>query len=148
MCSVPFGMSSIAVEVRRAEESVQRSSLQQDLERVRQLASVLDAKFQIAGIRFGWDAIVGLVPVVGDVAMAVVGTYPLYVAHKHKLGKIVRARMIGNLALDWAVGAVPLVGDLFDVAFKAHLKNARLLEQAVEKHLERSAAAIPRPAAP
>ena len=126
-------MSNIAVEVHRAPESGPGSSLEADLERVRRLAQVLDAKFEIAGIKFGWDAIIGLVPVAGDVAMAAIGTYPLYIAHKHKLGKFVRARMIGNLALDWAVGSVPLVGDLFDVAFKSHIKNARLLERAVEK---------------
>ena len=131
-------MSSIAVEVRRAREAALGSSLDADLERVRRLAQMLDSKFEIAGIKFGWDAIIGLVPVAGDVAMAAIGTYPLYIAHKHKLGKFVRARMIGNLALDWAVGLVPLVGDVFDVAFKAHIKNARLLERTVEKHRERT----------
>ena len=126
-------MSTIAVEVRRAREAALGSSLETDLERVRGLARTLDAKFEVAGIKFGWDAIIGLVPVAGDIAMAAIGTYPLYIAHKHKLGKFVRARMIGNLALDWVVGSVPLVGDLFDVAFKSHIKNARLLERAVEK---------------
>lgn len=126
-------MSNIAVEVHRAPESGPSSSLEADLERVRRLGQMLDAKFEIAGIKFGWDAIIGLVPVAGDLTMAAIGTYPLYVAHKHKLGKFVRARMIGNLALDWAVGSVPLVGDLFDIAFKSHIKNAKLLERAVEK---------------
>ena len=131
------GMSSIAVEVRRAGEAFSRSSLEEDLERVRKLARVLDAQFEIAGFKFGWDAIVGLVPVAGDVAMAAIGAYPLIVAHKHGLSKLVRARMAGNLLIDWAVGAIPLAGDVFDVAFKAHLKNARLLERAAEKHHQR-----------
>src|SRR4051812_29673555 len=95
--------------------------LDADLAKVRRLAKLLDAQFEIAGQKVGWDAIVGLVPVVGDLAMAVVGAYPIYVARKHKLGKSVQARMGMNLLIDWAVGEIPLLGDLFDVAFKANL---------------------------
>ena len=124
----------ITVNAYRAGTQPKPGDLEADLARVRQLAKLLDAQFEIGGIKFGLDAIVGLVPVVGDIATALIGTYPLYVARKHNLGKFVRARMVSNLLIDWAVGAVPLVGDVFDVGFKAHLKNAELLEKAVEKH--------------
>jgi hypothetical protein len=130
-------MSTIAVEVRRVGEAFSKSSLEEDLVRVRRLATLLDSQFEIAGIKFGLDAIAGLVPVLGDLATAVVGTYPLLIAHKHGLGKFVRARMVTNLLVDWAVGSIPLVGDVFDVAFKAHKKNAHLLERAAEKHRQR-----------
>jgi hypothetical protein len=123
----------ITVNAFRAGTQPKPGDLEADLARVRQLATLLDAQFEIGGIRFGLDAIVGLVPVVGDIATALIGTYPLYVARKHNLSKFVRARMVSNLLIDWAVGAVPLVGDVFDVGFKAHLKNAELLEKAVEK---------------
>ena len=93
---------------------------------------MLDAQFEILGRKVGWDAIVGLVPVVGDIAMAVVGAYPIYVARKHNLGKTLQARMAANLLIDWAVGEIPVLGDLFDVAFKANLKNADLLERAAK----------------
>ena len=127
----------ISVNAYRAGTLPKPGELEADLARVRQLATLLDAQFEIGGIKFGLDAIVGLVPVVGDIATALIGTYPLYVARKHNLGKFVRARMVSNLLIDWAVGAVPLVGDVFDVGFKAHLKNAELLEKAVEKHREK-----------
>jgi hypothetical protein len=124
-------MSAVAIPVnvsRRVEDE-----LDADLAKVRRLAKLLDAEFEIAGRKVGWDAIVGLVPVVGDIAMAVVGAYPIYVARKHKLGRAVQARMAMNLLIDWAAGEVPLVGDVFDVAFKANLKNAELLERAALK---------------
>lgn len=97
------------------------------------MAKLLDAQFEIAGIKVGWDAIIGLVPVAGDVATALIGVYPLHVARKHKLGRTVQARMAANLLIDWAVGAIPVVGDLFDIGFKANLKNLKLLEKAAAK---------------
>jgi hypothetical protein len=109
------------------------SDLEADLEKVRRLAKLLDAEFEFRGVKYGWDAIVGLVPVVGDLVMALVGVYPIIIARKHKLGRVVQTRMAMNLLVDWAVGEVPLLGDAFDVAFKANLKNARLLEKAARK---------------
>ena len=125
-----MSMSAVAIPVfvsRRVEDE-----LDADLAKVHRLATLLDAEFQIAGRKVGWDAIVGLIPVVGDIAMAVVGAYPIYVARKHHLGKTVQARMAANLLIDWAVGEIPVLGDLFDVAFKANLKNADLLERAAK----------------
>jgi hypothetical protein len=126
-------MSSISIHVPRVSQGVSELDLEADLERVRKLARLLDAQFTIAGVKVGWDAIVGLVPVVGDLATALVGVYPIHVARKHGFGKALRARMAGNLLLDWAVGEIPMLGDLFDVAFKANLKNLALLERAAEK---------------
>jgi hypothetical protein len=123
----------VSVQVHRAGTLPKPGELEADLARVRQVAKLLDSQFEIAGVKFGWDSIVGLVPVVGDIAMALVGTYPLYVARKHNLGRFIRARMISNLLIDWAIGSVPLVGDFIDVGYKAHLKNAALLEKAAEK---------------
>src|SRR5690606_35561900 len=97
-----------------------------DLQRVRHLAKLLDAQFQIAGIPIGYDSIIGLVPVVGDTISAAISLYPIYLARRHGLGKLVLARMAGNVAVDWLIGTVPLIGDLFDVAFKANLRNLAL----------------------
>ena len=123
----------VSVQVHRAGTLPKPGELEADLARVRQVAKMLDSQFEIAGVKFGWDSIVGLIPVVGDIAMGLVGTYPLYVARKHNLGKFIRARMVSNLLIDWAIGSVPLVGDFIDVGYKAHLKNAALLEKAAEK---------------
>jgi hypothetical protein len=111
--------------------------LETDLRRARQIATLLDAQFEFAGIKFGMDAIVGLIPGVGDFVTTLIGAYPLYVARRHRLGRWVTARMAGNLALDFLLGAVPVLGDVADVAFKANLKNLQLLEKAAEKHRRR-----------
>ncbi|HYO08964.1 MAG TPA: DUF4112 domain-containing protein [Tepidisphaeraceae bacterium] len=127
-------MSAIPVDVQRVAPGQRPvADLGTDLERVRKMAKLLDAQFEIAGIKVGWDAIIGLVPVAGDVATALIGVYPLHVARKHKLGRTVQARMAANLLIDWAVGAIPVVGDLFDIGFKANLKNLKLLEKAAAK---------------
>ena len=125
------------VNVHRRVDSGSVSTLEADLEKVRQLARLLDAQFEIGGVKVGWDSIIGLVPVVGDVVTAAIATYPILIARKHNLPKHVIVRMSANVALDWAVGAVPVVGDLFDVAFKGNLRNLAILERAVEKVRER-----------
>jgi hypothetical protein len=121
------------VTVQRIGPGGGRDALAADIERVRILATALDSQFEIAGFRFGWDAIIGLVPVAGDVVTGLLGIYPIIVARKHGLSRFVKGRMITNLLLDWAVGAVPLAGDVFDVAFKANMKNLKLLERELEK---------------
>jgi hypothetical protein len=110
----------------------------EDLARVRKLAELLDSKFSLMGIRFGVDALVGLIPVVGDSITTLIGLYPIYVAQQHKISFFIRGRMFVNLLADWLIGLVPLVGDIFDVGFKANLKNLRLLEKAMEERGIRS----------
>jgi hypothetical protein len=126
-------MSTIAVEAHRVGTMPAPGELERDIERVRTLARAMDAQFEIAGIKFGWDSIVGLVPVAGDVATALVGLYPILIAKKHGLSKVTRLRMAANFAIDLAVGAVPVAGDVFDLAFKSNLKNLALLEREAEK---------------
>ena len=121
------------MEAHRVGSVPRPGELERDIERVRRLARLMDAEFEIGGVKFGWDALVGLIPVAGDLAAALIGLYPVYVAKKHNLGKVTRWRMAANLVLDWALGSVPLAGDAFDVAFKANLKNLELLERAAEK---------------
>ena len=109
------------------------ADLAADLARCRRLADWLDTKYSVAGVRFGFDAVVGLIPVVGDLIGAAAGLFPVYVAQKHGLGKMVQLRMGANLAAEWAIGLVPLVGDLIDVGFKANVRNVALLERAAAK---------------
>ena len=106
------------------------ADLRRDVDRVKRLARWMDARFNVLGIRVGLDSILGLIPVVGDTATSLVSLYPLHVARKHGLPQSVQLRIAGNVLADWAVGLVPLAGDLFDVAYKANLKNADLLERA------------------
>lgn len=100
-------------------------------ERYRQLADLLDQAFRIPGtrIRFGLDAIIGLVPGAGDLAGAALAGYGLLLARSLGAPASVLVRMIGNIGLDALGGAVPLAGDAFDIAFKAHVRNRELLDR-------------------
>jgi len=124
---------TIRVEAKRREATASQPDAQRDLENVDRLAKLLDTEFEFAGIRFGLDAIIGLIPVLGDSISALIGLYPLYVAQQHKLGLLVRARMLLNLVIDWLIGLIPFLGDLFDVGFKANIRNAKILRNALEK---------------
>lgn len=95
------------------------------------LAELMDRAFRIPGtrIRFGLDAIIGLIPGAGDLLTAFVGTYGLWIARKLGVPASIQGRMLMNLGIDALVGAVPLLGDVFDVAFKAHIRNKVLLER-------------------
>jgi len=106
------------------------STLHDDLARARWLANLLDARFSVAGIRFGLDALVGLIPGIGDTLTTIAGAYPLWVARRHGLGTAVQVRMAANLGADWLIGLLPIIGDVADIGFKAHLRNLRLLEKA------------------
>ena len=128
-------MQTIPVDVRRVDRAA--PDLETDLERARTLANWLDARFSFMGVRFGMDSIVGLIPVVGDTLTAAASAYPIWIAQRHGLGRTVQARMAFNVFLDWLPGLVPVVGDVFDVAFKANLKNFKLLEAAAEKQRKR-----------
>lgn len=113
---------------------------QKRLARVRQLVQVLDNAFVIPGTnwRFGWDAIIGLVPGGGDVATGLLATYIVIESARLGVSKATIVRMLGNVALDITAGTVPLAGDVLDAAFKANRKNLKLLEA----HLERQAKKI------
>jgi hypothetical protein len=123
----------LTTPLRWAKSKLVGPDLESDLRRARQIADLLDTKFELAGMRFGLEAVLGLVPVVGDTLGAVAGLYPLWVANRHKLGKGVQARMAANLAIEWGGGLIPYVGDFFDVAFKANIRNFKLLESAATR---------------
>jgi hypothetical protein len=100
---------------------------------IRALARFLDSSLSIPGTgwRFGFDAIVGLVPVVGDLIGGVLSGYIILQAARAQVPVLTLARMLVNLGIDVLVGAVPALGDLFDAAWKANMKNVALLERHV-----------------
>lgn len=102
---------------------------------VRKLARLLDAAVRIPGtnIRVGLDALLGLVPGVGDAVGAALSGYIIVAAARLGLPKSVIARMLVNLGVDTVVGAVPVVGDLFDIAFRANTRNVALIESAMNE---------------
>jgi Domain of unknown function (DUF4112) len=106
-------------------------SHEERLAQVQWLARMLDDRFAVPGtrIRFGWEAILGLFPGLGDALTSVLLLLIVHHAWQTGVKPFTLARMLGNVAADFLIGAVPFVGDLFDVAFKANRRNARLLEQ-------------------
>ena len=99
--------------------------------RVRSLARVLDSALRIPGtdIRFGVDSILGLVPGLGDVSGTVLSGYIVLASARIGVPPAVLLRMILNVAVDTGLGAVPVIGDVFDVAWRANIRNADLLEK-------------------
>jgi hypothetical protein len=95
------------------------------------LARWLDDAFVLPGLnlRFGLDPIIGLIPVVGDLATTLISLYIIATAAKLKVPKSTLARMGLNIMIDSVVGAIPFVGNVFDFAWKANAKNAQLLER-------------------
>lgn len=98
------------------------------------LAQWMDAVFEIPGtrIRFGLDAIVGLVPGLGDLLTTLVSLYILGAARRYGAPRATLLRMAANVAIDAALGALPLVGDVFDVFWKSNVKNVALLKRHVQ----------------
>lgn len=99
--------------------------------RARALARMLDSAMRIPGttITFGLDPILGLVPGVGDLASAVLSGYIVVTAARLGAPKSVLAKMLLNLGTDTLVGSVPVLGDLFDVGYRANIRNSELLDR-------------------
>lgn len=104
---------------------------QQGLEQLRRLAKLMDAQFRIPGtdIRFGLDGLVGLIPGAGDMATFAVSGYMLWMMATKGASGFLLARMVLNIVIDLLLGSIPFIGDIFDVAFKANMRNMKLMEQ-------------------
>ncbi len=100
------------------------------------IASWLDTKFKIPLLpfRLGLDSVVGLIPGVGDAVTALVSLYLLYHVRDIRIPFSVKVRMIFNIAVDALLGAVPFAGDIFDIGWKANVRNVRLIKQQIEKN--------------
>jgi hypothetical protein len=105
------------------------------LAEVETLAWLLDNSIPVPGTggrRFGIDALIGLVPVVGDVLSGAIGLVVVWRGSRMGLPRVVVARMLANSAVDLVVGAIPLVGDAFDLWFKANTRNLDLMRRHIE----------------
>jgi hypothetical protein len=125
--------------IRRQPAATVGTLMPRELERLKGLSRLLDSAIAIPGTRyrFGLDAIVGVVPGIGDAIGAVFSLYIIFQAARMGVPKATLARMLGNVGIDTLVGEIPLLGDLFDVGFKSNIRNLALIEQ----HVARPAAA-------
>lgn len=104
------------------------------VERAERVARLMDRAVRLPGtrIRLGLDSILGVVPGVGDTLTLAPSLYIIQTAYRLGLPRRDLARMAGNLGIDWVIGLVPLVGDIFDIGWKANMRNAALLRAHVE----------------
>jgi len=104
--------------------------VQQRVERLQRLARLWDSAFRIPGtqVRVGLDPLVGLIPGLGDAAGALVSAYIVLEAARFDVPGSTLLRMLANVAIDAVVGTIPVIGDIFDVGWKANLKNVALIE--------------------
>ena len=104
--------------------------------RIEALEQQLERSFVVPGINrpVGLDAIAGLVPVLGDVITAALGAYLVWEASNLGMPRWKLWRMVGNVAFDTALGAVPAAGDVFDFLFRSNTRNLRIVKRHLDKH--------------
>jgi hypothetical protein len=122
------------VVVPRGQVVVRPAEVDRTRDVVRQLAWFMDSAFEIPGTRYrvGFDALIGLIPILGDLIGMAIGSYIVLTAARLGVPRTVVLRMLVNLAIDLAIGAVPIVGDMLDTVWKANVMNARLLDRALD----------------
>lgn len=125
----------ISVDAEGQVESVESEDARATRERLRWLAWLLDSSIPVPGtsLTVGVDALIGLVPFIGDLIGVVLASYIMSEAARLGAPRIVLWRMAANVAIDGVGGIVPIAGDVFDAAFKANMRNVRLLEAWIER---------------
>ncbi|MEY3635321.1 MAG: hypothetical protein RLZZ61_1731 [Pseudomonadota bacterium] len=104
--------------------------------RVEALEKILERAFVIPGtkIPFGLDSVIGFVPVLGDLVTAAMGAYIVWEGRNLGMSKWQLIRMSANIGVDTAIGAVPFVGDAFDLVWRSNSRNLRLIKKHLDKH--------------
>lgn len=104
--------------------------------RVEAMEKVLERAFVIPGINkpIGLDSLIGLIPVVGDIATALMGAYIVWEGKNLGMSKLQLTRMAANIGIDTALGAIPLAGDLFDFLWRSNSRNLKIIRKHLDKH--------------
>lgn len=119
--------------------------IERELDNLNRLAKTLDSSLRLPGtsIRFGLDTVIGLVPGIGDTLVAAPAFWIIWRGHKLGIGKRHVARMMANSAVDYVIGSIPVIGDIFDVGFKANLRNVAILREQLGGRTQAHSAAQP-----
>ena len=101
-----------------------------DIEQLESMANWMDSRFKLPfiPIRIGMDSLIGLLPVIGDSMSFISTAYILGKAQRYHLPLHIKARIVWNGFIDWLIGSIPLIGDIFDIGWKANLKNVALIK--------------------
>lgn len=104
--------------------------------RVEAMEALLEGLFVIPGTnrRVGLDSLIGLIPVVGDLATAAMGAWIIWEARNLGMSKWQLTRMAANVGIDTVIGAIPFAGDIFDFLYKSNTKNLRIIRRHMDKH--------------
>lgn len=102
------------------------------LARIQRIASLMDAEFRVAGVRFGLDSLIGLMPAFGDAIGGLISLYIIWEARKIGVPREVINKMIARVLLDVFIGGIPVLGDVFDIVYKANQRNVATVEQYVQ----------------
>jgi len=103
--------------------------MEQKIKAAKVFAKLLDSQFEIGGVRFGIDPILDIIPWFGDIAGALLSLYILHTAWQAQVSKMDLVKMIVNIIIDFIVGWIPILGVIFDVIFKANMRNIKILEK-------------------
>ncbi|HEX8364571.1 MAG TPA: DUF4112 domain-containing protein [Allosphingosinicella sp.] len=104
--------------------------------RLEAMEALLERAFTVPGTRYrvGLDAVVGLVPVLGDLVTTAMGAWIVWEGRNLGMSRFQLARMATNVGVDTLIGAIPLVGDLFDLVFRSNTRNLRILRRFLDRH--------------
>lgn len=120
-----------------AKDKPSPSEQQAILKRLDTFSRLTDSSVPIpfTGFRIGAEAIIGLIPVIGDVAGLLLSSYVLLEAHRAGASTSVKVKILANMAIDFLGGLVPVVGDIFDAYFKANTRNTNILRKHLQKQM-------------
>ena len=118
------------------EEIIERN--EEKLLRLKLLSERLDELTKIPGTnqKIGIDAIIGLIPILGDLIGAVFSTYIMYSGIKMGVSSKVVTKMAANIGIEFIIGSFPIIGDIFDILWKANKRNVELIEEATIENQE------------
>jgi hypothetical protein len=105
-------------------------------QRIEFMEALLERAFTLPGTqrRVGLDAVIGVIPVVGDLLAAALGAWIVWEAHNLGMSRWQIARMSANIGVDTALGAIPVAGDLFDLVFRSNSRNLRIIRRHLDRH--------------
>lgn len=119
----------------QVSESDRGLSRDDRVQRIERLSEWLDSAFEIpvVGYRVGWDTVIGLVPGIGDLATTIMSGWIINEARKLGVSRWILSRMLANSVFDFAVGVVPVAGDVLDATFRSNNRNLAILKTAIER---------------